>query len=136
MSKASKISKPIKSKDVPVTEAMLYLVRDELKSHIISHESRFDSIDKRFESIDKRFDSFELRIESMFSKIDAKLDKMQAEIHRSNLIAEEQNSRNKFVMDGYTSVYYRCEENEKRINEVENDFQKLLKARNNEPMPK
>lgn len=176
---------PTRTENVPVTQAMLYLVRDELKSHIISHEGqfdsvhkrfdsidkkfefsdsqfksiderfasidrrfesidkrfesidkRFDAIDKRFDAIDKRFDSLELKIESLFSKMDAKLDKMYAEIHSVKLLCEEQNSRNKFVMDGYTSVYYRCEENEKRINEVENDFQKLLRARNNEPMPK
>lgn len=146
----------LRSENAPVTQAMLYLVRDELKSHIISHDSRFDSIDKKFESIDKkfesidsrfdqvdkrfdamdkRFDSFEAKIESIMLKVAADIQKMQAEIHRGNLLAEEQNARNKYVIDQHELLKYRFEKVEERMDQQENDFKQLIKKRKPDPMP-
>jgi hypothetical protein len=81
---------PRKSKDVPVTQEMLYEVRAELQHSIVSLESKMES---KFKSVDGRFDL-----------IDSKFEKVLAEVHRVGLLVEEQNSRNRFVLDGYASL--------------------------------
>ena len=123
-------AKPLKSKDVPATQGMLYAVRDELKSHIISHEKRFDSVDKKFDSMDKKIDSVHMDLLGRFDKMDAKLDKMNAEIHRNSLLREDDSARNKFVLDQYALVIRLCEKLDKRIEQNENDFKHLFKAQN------
>ncbi len=116
----------MRSKKVSVTQEMLYEVRDELKSHILSHESRFNSIDKNFESL-------KAQIEAAVSKLSSDIQKVQAEVHRNSLLAEEQNSRNIYVMDQYELVNIRSEKLEKRIDTYENDLLALVKARKIEP---
>lgn len=53
------------------------------------------------------------KVDSKFANIDAKLDKMQAEFHRLAILMEEQNSRNKFVLDGYALLHDKIERLEK-----------------------
>jgi hypothetical protein len=67
---------PRKSKDVPVTQEMLNEVRSELKHSIVS---------------------LDLKMGTQFEKV-------LAEVHRVGLLVEEQNSRNRFVLDGYASL--------------------------------
>lgn len=102
MSSRKKNNKPMRSDAVPVTQAMLYEVRDELKSHLMSN-------DKKFEGIDKKFEYLEAKLDTGFLMITSELHKMQAQIHKSHLLFEEQNARNKFVMDQYELVNIRQE---------------------------
>ena len=115
MSAHKKNKKPTSSADVPVTQAMLYAVRDELKSHLMSH--------------DKRFDSLELKIDSMFAKVGSALDEIKADLHKNTLLAEEQNSRNIYVLDQYELVNIRYEKLEDRVEHYEKDLIDLMKAR-------
>ncbi|MEQ1664384.1 MAG: hypothetical protein ABL927_03310 [Bdellovibrionales bacterium] len=132
---AKKNYKPKKSDHVPVTRAMLFEVRDELKHELSSRffkvdarfaemESRFDKVDARFAEMESRFDKVDARfaeMESRFDKVDArfanldsKLEKILSEVHRIGLLVEEQNARNKFVLDGYTSLSDRLEKIENK----------------------
>lgn len=43
--------------------------------------------------------------ERLGSKIDSAKFDLKSELHRVALLVEEQNARNKFVMDGYAQVY-------------------------------
>ena len=96
-------SYPERAKDVPVTQKMLYLVRDELKSDVKSLEHRLNA---RFSSHDSRFES-----------IESKLEKMSSDIHSIKILVEEQNAKNNIVLDGLTSLFYRQDRIEKLLNE-------------------
>ena len=95
---------PKKSKDIPVTQEMLFEVRDELKFSISSLEKKMDS---RFSDLD-----------SKFSNLDSKFDKMMSEIHRIGLIVEEQRAQNIFTLDGYTSSSDRLDQHEEEIKKI------------------
>jgi len=96
--KTPKSRPPIKSKDVPVTQKMLFGVRDELKTDISS---------VRFE------------IKSFRSEMDSRFQKVISEIHRVGVLVESQHAENRYVLDGYTSLNDRLEVVEKRTNEIE-----------------
>ncbi len=77
--------KDLKSKNLPATQAMLYLVRTELKSDIselrAENRSQFKHIDSRFNAIDARFSTIEgnfSSIDARFSTIDSKFNAMEA----------------------------------------------------------
>lgn len=147
--KKSALKKPIRSKDVPATRGMLYLVRDELNHSITSLEhkmvggfkdvdARFNESDAKFKSIDARFNEMEARfkeidarfdkMEARFAEIDARFDKMEARfekieakleqvlsaVHRIGLLVEEQNVRNKYVLDGYAQLYEQINKSKNR----------------------
>lgn len=82
---------PTKSDDIAVTRSMLFEVRDELLTRINGFEHR----------------------------IDGRFDRLQADIHRIALLVEDQNARNKFVLDGYASIYDRQEKLESRVKLLE-----------------
>jgi hypothetical protein len=46
-------------------------------------------------------------MDSKFNQMDSKLEKVLSEVHRMAIMMEEQNSRNKFVLDGYEQLYKR-----------------------------
>ena len=78
-------------------------------------EDRFSKIDARFAQIDLRF----AKIDERFAKMEARMDRLEAAIHalgarmerieaailRLTAIIEEQNHRNRYVMDGYSQMY-------------------------------
>jgi hypothetical protein len=51
---------------------------------------------------------------SKFALMDSKFDKVISEVHRIGLLVEEQNARNKFVLDGYTSLSDRLDKAENK----------------------
>jgi len=87
-SKNSKTKKkyPERAKDVLVTQAMLFEVRDDLKAEV---RSQFHQVDARFSEMESRF------------------DKIDSQIHQIKLLVEEQNARNRIVLDGLTSLFTR-----------------------------
>jgi len=147
---------PDRNSELLVNQRMLDSMRDELKSEIRSQGKRFDSIDKRFDSVDKKFDSIDKKFESIdkrfesidkrfdsvdkrFDSLEAKMDSMgdrlsadirrvSVDVHRVIAIVEEQNNRNKIVLDGYQSLYDRQDRVENRMDELTNfilNFKKL-----------
>jgi len=86
--------KVIRADDVPVNRKMLYSVRDELKSDILSVRSEMTSLHENFNA---------LRAE------------MTGAIHKVALLVEEQNSRNVIVLDGLNVLFHRQEQIEKEF---------------------
>ena len=92
-------------------------------------ESRFSSVDARFADMESRFSSIDARfssIEAKFSKIDARFDSleskfasMDSKLSQMLALMEDQRSQNRFVLDGYTSLYDRQNLAEKRIEDIE-----------------
>jgi len=89
---------PSKSGDIAVTKRLLDLTKQEIKSDITS-----------------------LRLETKagFSKMGAEISDIKAAIFRIEALVEEQNSRNKFVLDGYTSVHDKMTSSDQRIENLE-----------------
>ncbi len=87
---------PSRAEDVPVTQKMLYLVRDELKSDIRATNSNLESLEH---------------------KMDARFDKMTSEIHRLAILVEEQNAKNNIVLDGLSSLFHRQDRVENQVTE-------------------
>jgi chromosome segregation ATPase len=98
---------PARSADIPVTKAMLDEAREELKHQITSVKLELNA---KIEALDAKIGTVDSKIGTMDSKIEIVL----AAVHRVGLLVEEQNARNKFVLDGYTSLNDRLEKLERR----------------------
>lgn len=99
------------------------------KAHDLRFDSidkRFDSIDKRFEAIDKRFDSIDKRFEAMDNKMEAGFNDLKAGIQRMLVLMEEQNNRNKYVLDGHAALNERMDRLELSVDERLKDMEDVI----------
>lgn len=140
----TKLKSPKKDRDLPVTKRYLDLriqkvesditaLRLEMKSgfskiemrfkeqdaKFLSIDARFESIDSRFESIDARFESIDSRFESLENRMEARFAALDTKITKMLILFEEQNDRNRIVLDAYTTVYEKFMENDRRLDKVE-----------------
>ena len=106
---------PRRAADVPVTQRMLFLVRDELKAETKAFEKRtlrgfeeqsgkfsgvdakFKEIDARFAQIDERFKQVDARFEQVdqrFKEVDARFERLESKVdsgfREMRLLIEEQ----------------------------------------------
>lgn len=81
MKKAVKKTYPRKNSEMPVTQPMLYEVRNELREQILSTEK----------------------------KLDSKIHSLEAKVHNIQVLIEEQNARNSVVLDGLSNLFERQE---------------------------
>ncbi len=127
MAKKKKVARrsvvPRKSPEVLVTSSMLNEARHELKAEITSFrlevDARFKQVDARFNQVDSRFKQVDARFDQMdasISQLSSNVEKVLAAVHRVGLLVEEQNARNKFVLDGYVSLSDRLDKVEKKSN--------------------
>lgn len=86
---------------------------DKIESRFNQMESRFSDIDSRFNDIYSRFHEVDRR----FNQMDAKIEMVLSAVHKVALLVEEQNARNKFVLDGYKSLNDRLEKLERKSEE-------------------
>lgn len=105
---------PKKSKDVPVTKAMLDEAVDGLRTVVDGHYSEF----KNFRiQMGREFTKFRSEMASEFTAVRTEMSQgfteVKSEIHRLALLVEEQNARNIFVLDGLTQLSDRQERLEK-----------------------
>jgi hypothetical protein len=77
---------PTRAADVPVTQRMLHVVRDELKADISSLEA----------------------------KVDSRFHEISSQLHQMKLLTEEQNAKNNIVLDGLVNLFERQERLESR----------------------
>lgn len=129
-------SYPRDSKDAFVSQKMLYSVRDELIAHT---EKKFQQTEVRFNELQSEIHSVKAEIQDVRSEVHAvkaeiqelrsELHALKAEIHevkaavaqlektvhRMALLVEEQNNRNKIVLDGLAQLFERQERIEKKI---------------------
>jgi hypothetical protein len=119
---------PERSKDVFVTQAMLYAVRDELKSDIngLRREMRSE-IRTETSKLGTEIRAEVSKLGSEVSKLGVEVSKLSSNMYRLTALVEEQNARNIAVMDGLTNLFSRQERIEARVDQVEKsiaDFQK------------
>ena len=105
-----------------------------------SIDGRFDKIDGRFNKINGRFNEIDERFNDMnakFSDMDAKLSSMNskfekslAHTHRMLALYEEQETRNKYVLDGYQSLHDLISKNKKEADFKFSELQKTLDQAN------
>lgn len=119
------------SSDLPVTQGMLLATQKMLSASIRSvnkktesidmkigsMDKRFESIDKRFDSIDKKFESIDKRFDSMDLKLQSFIEEIRADRHQIKILVETQESRNKFVLEGYEQLYHRQDRLESKVEE-------------------
>ncbi|PCI27077.1 hypothetical protein COB52_05405 [Candidatus Kaiserbacteria bacterium] len=105
-----------KSAELPVTQKMLNATRNELKSEFASVFLKIDAVNKKVDAVDKKVDALKDEMNSRFSQSDSKLEKVLAAIHRMTALVEEQDNRNKYVLDGYAVLNARMD----RLEQSEN----------------
>lgn len=136
--KVKKLGYPLRSGDVPVTQRMLFGVRDQLSADIrqldaklcganSSMEARLDGRISSLETrLDARISSLETRVDGRISSLEAKLEgkidsrfhELSSQIHQIKILVEEQNARNIIVMDGLTSLYDRQDRLEAKVDKL------------------
>lgn len=121
------------SKKLVATQGMFFHLEKELKLEIKSTEkrlnSKFHKIDARFAFIDARFNQMEARfseIDARFNAIESKIDKVLAEVHRMAVLMEEQNARNRFVLEGYDQLYKRQDRLEIEVDRRLKNIEELI----------
>ncbi len=76
--------------DLPATIRLVKEIRNELRAEIRALDSKMKSGFKR--------------VDARFNDIDARFDSLQADIHRTQVIIEEQRNENRIVLDGLKVV--------------------------------
>ncbi len=140
--KAKKTIIPIlNTKDLPATQGMLTLVQNQIKTGLLSldkkTQSRFDTVDARFSQVDAEFANMRSefsKIDSRFSEIDSKFASLHSELSRIAVIIEAQDSRNRFVLEGYEQIYYRQDRFEQKIDRRVQALEEII-ATNAKPTP-
>ncbi len=85
-------------------------------------DGNFAGIDGKFSNIDGRFSDMEsrfTRIDSQFLAVDARFERIESILLSMKVLLEEQNSRNRYVLDGYNFIYEKSERSEKRLVRIE-----------------
>ncbi len=160
---ASKVAKPKRNKDLPVSQGQFEEFRSEVNYKFTSVnlefkslrkdmdskfkkvdarfneiDARFNEMEARFKKIDARFDQMEARfnqMEARFKQIDARFNQLEAQIsnllaavHQTRMIVEEQNARNKFVLDGFANLHANLEAHKKESSEKFEYIESLFKV--------
>ncbi|HPI41506.1 MAG TPA: hypothetical protein PLJ21_11920 [Pseudobdellovibrionaceae bacterium] len=91
--------------NLPATIGMLKLTEKKIISKM---SSEFKKVNAKFSQMDAKFSQMDAKFSQMdakFSQMDAKFDLMMAEIHRVAISVDEQNHRNKIVLDSHELLY-------------------------------
>jgi hypothetical protein len=114
-----KIMKPKKDRELPLTKRFLDLKIQEVRGNIttlrLETKAGFTKIDAAFKQVDARF----MQIDARFESQDAKFETLDTKITKMLVLLEDQNDRNRAVLDSYTTVYEKLIENESRLEKVE-----------------
>ena len=110
---------PSRSCDVLVTQAMLYGVRDELKSLFKSEIHGFKSEVHDLKSEIHGLKSEMHGVKSEVHGLKSEVHGIKSEVHRLGVLIEEQNARNRIVLDGLTSLFHRQDRVENKVSEFE-----------------
>src|SRR4051812_30210090 len=96
---ASEFKYRARLKDLPASQGMLQLVRNELKADLRGLRAE---------------------MKSGFNGADSRFEQVLSEVARVGLHVEEQNSRNQIVLEGLSGLFQRQERVEFRLDGVEN----------------
>jgi len=107
--------------EVPVTRNMLMGVRDELVARLDQHDQQFRAIDARFNQIDARLVEAEAKNEAFRAEIRAKVARIET-------LTEEQEARNRIVLEVVQGHHGRFERIEARLDAHEDMLREILAA--------
>ena len=107
--------------ELPVTRAMLHGVRDELRA-------RIDGTNARIDGTNARIDETNARIDETNARLDALRAEVLAEIHRIGALVEDQEARNRVVVEAVQGHHARFERIEARIDETQGMIREILDA--------
>ncbi len=115
--KASKkvVKYPRSAGDVFATQKMLYSVRDEVIAHT---EKKFQQTEVRFHELKSEIHGVKVVIHEVKAEVHglkAQISQLDKSMHRIALQVEEQNNRNKIVLDGLSQLFERQERIEKKV---------------------
>ncbi len=121
------VVKDIQPEDVPVTKAMLELTEKRLEEKIESAKLELKSeigtarTELRAEIGTARTElGAEIgSVKSELQAVKAAIHDVKSEVHRLAILIEEQNARNKIVLEGLTGLFQRQDRIEKRTDEME-----------------
>ena len=113
------VKRPVRSPEVPATTAMLYAMEDrldhkiegvraDLKSDIHGVKTEMQDMKSEMQSMKSEIQGIKSEIHGIKSEIQgmkSEMHGMKSEFHRVALLVEEQNARNKYVLDGYGQLY-------------------------------
>ena len=100
--KSSKSKRPVRSKQVPATTSMLYEMEERVNHRMDAGFERLrGEMNSGFRDLKSEIHGVKSEIHEMKSEIHG----IKSEMHRVALLVEEQNARNKYVMDGYAQLY-------------------------------
>lgn len=98
-------TKPVRSAQVPVTVDMLNEMEDRL-SHKI--DSGIQGVRSEIQGVKSEVHGLKAEVHGLKSEVHevkSEIHSLKSELHRVALLVEEQNARNKFVLDGYAQLY-------------------------------
>jgi len=111
-----------KSTEILVTKEMLEETRDELKADIASIKletrSGFEKVDSRFSEVKSEIEGVRSEVagvRSEISEVKSEIKSLTAAVHRALALHEDQNARNRYVLDGHTNLHDRQERLEKEV---------------------
>jgi chromosome segregation ATPase len=132
--------------EVPVTRGMLTGVRTELFQRIDQgrEEARAENqrLDGKIDAVRAEIHELRAELKGDIHRLDATIHEVKAEIHevkaeihevkagmaRIEVLVEEQNARNRSVLDGITALLSRQNQVEQRVVQVEDTVRKLAAA--------
>lgn len=104
--------KPIRSSQVPVTVAMLNEMEGRLSHKIDAGlrrvQSEISGVKADVSSLKSDVSSLKSDVSTLktdVSSLKSEFSGFKSELHRVALLVEEQNARNKYVLDGYAQLY-------------------------------
>ena len=119
--------------ELPVTRSMLHGVRDELNARFDEVNARFEQVNARIDEVSARVDQVSARIDQTNARIDQLDASMRASARRLETLAEEQEARNRVVLEVVQGHNARFERIEARLDEMQGMFVELLDLARNRP---
>ncbi len=146
------------AEEIPVTRGMLSGVRTELLQRIDQGreearadnqrlEAKIDSVKAELKAdnqrLEAKIDSVKAELKAEIHEVRAELHEVRAELHelkaeihevkagvaRIEVLVEEQNARNRIVLDGIVALLSRQNQVEQRVEQVEDTVRKLVAGR-------
>jgi septal ring factor EnvC (AmiA/AmiB activator) len=108
--------------EVPVTRGALAGVRTELLQRIdqAREEARADN-----QKLDGKIEAVRAELRAGFHEVRAELHEVKAAVARIEVLVEEQNARNRIVLDGIAALLSRQDQVEQRVAHVEDTVRRL-----------
>ena len=147
-SKKTQKKYPSRAADVPVTQRMLYLVRDEMKADVrglrsemngkfveveSKFEQRFTKIDVQLAPINKRFDRFDVRFDQAdkkFAEIDARFDRVDKKFAEIDARFDQMDKKFAQIDERFDRIDARFVQIDARLDRIEARFDQFAAETN------